>query len=111
MGSQVIAICQCGLNKKILIGGGKLNHRYISYFPCLCKDCKDVVQVNLKDQELTCPDCNKQNLSPCNNQNLIGIIGRNEVARSFNNILTDGTYKCPKCNEMTLHFESGILWD
>lgn len=111
MGSQVIAICQCGLRREILIGGGMLNFKYINFFPCLCENCNDVVQVNLKNQELTCPNCNKQNLSPYNAKHLIGEQGNSEVSKWGDNTLTNGTYKCPKCKEMTLHFERGILWD
>jgi Zn finger protein HypA/HybF involved in hydrogenase expression len=48
MGSQVIAICKCGVNKSILIGGGMRTFESLHYFPCLCRDCEEVVQSNLK---------------------------------------------------------------
>ena len=112
MGSQVIAVCQCGLNKKILIGGGRLNFRTVDFFPCLCENCQDVVEVNLKDDNPSCPNCNSQKVSPYNNKHLIGKKGKIEVARSYDNVLTNGSYKCPKCKAMTLHFTRGhMLWD
>lgn len=112
MGSQVIAKCKCGNNSTISVGGGKLNFKRINYFPCLCLNCNEIVQVNLKDENLRCPKCNKPHTSPYNSQKLIGSKGITYIYRNFENILTDGTYFCPLCNCMTLHFERGdIFWD
>ena len=112
MGSQVEAICQCGLKKKILIGGNRANFRYTQYFPCICINCNDIVQANLKAETLECPHCNSTDVIPYISRELIGKKGKKVVAQSFDDILTDGNYKCPKCKEMTLHFTAGHLeWD
>ena len=112
MGSQVKAICTCGLEKTILIGGGMYTFNTIQYFPCLCEECKDVVQGNLKDEKLSCPNCNSLKVSSYNNKTLIGIEGKNIVSRSFNKVLHDGNYKCPQCKNMSLQFiTGGLRWD
>lgn len=112
MGSQVEAICQCGLNKKILIGGNRANYRHTQYFPCICINCNDIVQGNLKAESLKCPNCNSTALFPYTSHELIGKKGKIVVDRSFDKVLTNGNYKCPKCNQMTLYFTGGHLeWD
>ena len=112
MGSQVIAICKCGVNYTISVGGGKLNYKEINYFPSLCPHCYDIVQTNLRDKKLTCPNCNKQNTIPFNEPRVIGRVGKEIVERSYKDLLTNGTYYCPKCESMTLRFKRGDLhWD
>lgn len=112
MGSQIKAICKCGYNKTSLIGGGKLNYKTTEYFPCLCGNCNEIVQSNLRKEKLICPNCSSFKISPYNTKKLIGTIGENIIERSFDNILTDGFYKCPKCKEMLLQFfREGIIWD
>ena len=113
--------------------------RYLEYFPCLCEDCEDVVQGDLKEhmhkrkyegffsdkgefekptiipleeREFTCPECNGNNVMPYNNHRIIGMEGDRVVARNFDNVLTNGDYKCPKCNKMTLKFSPSFYrWD
>lgn len=112
MGSQVIAICKCGVNTKILVGGGKQSFKVIDYFPGYCSSCKEVVQINLKNVKLTCPFCENNTAIPYNNSNLIGNNGEKVVAQSFINVLTNGTYYCPHCNNMTLNFlRDNLHWD
>jgi predicted RNA-binding Zn-ribbon protein involved in translation (DUF1610 family) len=111
MGSQLKAICTCGIESEILIGGRKFNFRRVQYFPCQCKNCKDIVQVNLKSRKLKCPNCNKVVL-PYNDPTLVGVEGKEIIARSFDDLLTNGTYECPKCENHNLRFVEGhILWD
>ncbi len=111
MGSQVKAICKCGINTDILIGGGKMNYVFINYFPCLCEDCEDVVQVNLKNI-LSCPNCFGRKITPYNNDLLVGLKGDKQIIEWGKNILTDGTYWCPKCKKMTLEFSTSLfMWD
>lgn len=133
MGMKVKAICNCGIDKDILIGGGMSTFQHTEYFPCVCVDCKEVIQANLKEhmkdygklerpytveklkdfkpdiiplneRKFTCPKCEGQNVIPYVDSKLIGKIGDREVARNFDNVLTNGNYKCPKCNNMTLKF-------
>jgi len=117
MGTKVKVICKCGVNKDILIGGGRLTYTYTEYFPCLCEDCGDVVEGNLKgglfqNKELTCPECQGKNIIPYNDSRIKEEIGEREQARSFDNVLTNGTYKCPKCKTMSLKFFQTLYrWD
>jgi Zn finger protein HypA/HybF involved in hydrogenase expression len=119
MGSEVIARCECGINAKILIGGGMESHMHTCYFPCLCELCHKVVQVNLLAKRVACPKCKKEHVTPYDDPKLIGKIGGEEItswdmAEEVGRILilTDGDYLCPKCGKSTLHFEeSGLCWD
>jgi Zn finger protein HypA/HybF involved in hydrogenase expression len=119
MGSQVISICNCGLKKEILIGGGMSTFTFECFFPCLCENCSDVVQVNLLELNPKCPECDGEDIISYDNALLIGEKG-NQVVESWcvqdkidrELILTNGNYKCPKCKNESLHFESGMLfWD
>lgn len=119
MGSEVIAYCKCGLKANILIGGGRVNFLTTCYFPCLCVRCSNVVQANLLTKTLRCPKCRSTKLTPYDNTDLAGSPGQDEVAewnvedklgRTLK--LTNGTYKCPKCEKFTLRFkDSGLRSD
>lgn len=119
MGSKVRAICDCGVNKEILIGGGMSNYKYISYFPCLCENCNNVVEVNLLEKNLYCPDCNSDNVIPYDDNQLKGIEGDRviiswnvQVALGRELKLTNGRYKCPKCKKTNLRFLGNFFnWD
>ena len=119
MGSAVTATCGCGLKVDIDIGGGMVNGPTTCYFPCLCEACHKVVQVNLLARRLRCPKCRGANPVPYDDPRLLGSPGENVVAawnikeqlgRSLS--LTDGSYFCPKCQNMSLQFrDSGLCWD
>tara|TARA_R110002049_G_scaffold5642_4_gene38419 strand:+ start:8291 stop:8629 length:339 start_codon:yes stop_codon:yes gene_type:complete len=112
MGSQIIAICKCGLNSVVSVGGGRLTHKEFNYIPCLCTQCKNVVQVNSLDKSLTCIVCDKKNATPYNKSTPEGIKGSKILFQWDKNLLTDGTYFCPNCECMSLRFKRGnILWD
>lgn len=112
MGSVVKAICECGYEKKIAIGGGRLNFKTVEYFPCLCKTCREVVPVNLKSNAPICPECNSSDNLPFNNKTLIMDKGKDVISRSFDNVLTDGIYKCPcSKNGKLKFFDTGLIWD
>ncbi|MBT3271558.1 MAG: hypothetical protein HN368_00265 [Spirochaetales bacterium] len=118
MGSQVFAICQCGVEGAFSIGGGMSNFMKVCYFPCLCVNCCAIVEVNLLDKPLQCPECGNS-VVPYDSRKLMGSKGQNVVADwnvreqlGRNLKLTDGTYKCPQCGEMSLQFSvGGIHWD
>ena len=111
MGSQVFAICKCGINSEIRTGRGFDNKGFI-YFPGYCITCKDVVQINLEDDKKVCPKCESENTLPYNDSSLEGTKGTEIIAQCYFDEITNGAYKCPKCENMTLHFKLGpILWD
>lgn len=112
MGSNVIGVCKCGYEKEALVGTGKLCYKNIDYFPCFCRDCCELVNGNFKGEKLKCPNCNSSNITPYNNEKLIGKLGKDVVVRNYDDILTDGFYLCPDCLNHTLKFYfGGILWD
>jgi Zn finger protein HypA/HybF involved in hydrogenase expression len=119
MGSKVKAICKCGVNKDILIGGGMRSFKYECLFPCLCENCEEVVEVNLYDSNLRCPSCKDNNLIPYDDDRVKGVKGDQNVITWNANwklgrelILTNGSYKCPKCKNLSLGFQRLMFkWD
>ena len=111
MGTQVKGICKCGHEQDSSVGGGKQNYKKVDYFPYLCVLCSEIITCNLKDKKRECLNCNSKGLVPYNDNSLIGEIGSTKIAQSFDNYLTDGFYKCPKCRKMRLRFIEGIMWD
>lgn len=119
MGLQVTATCQCGVDTRIMIGGGMRNFMTTCYFPCLCEHCGAVVQVNLLAEQKRCPRCKTTKIIPYDDPALSEDAGGHIVAswnvedqlgRNLN--LTDGNYRCPHCEQMTLRFkDSGFRWD
>ena len=119
MGLEVTAKCQCGVDTSVLIGGGLSDFMTVCYFPCLCESCRAVVAVNLLAKQRQCPECKSSKVIPYDDQTLSECAGENVVAdwnmeeelgRTLK--LTDGNYKCPRCEQMTLRFaDSGLCWD
>ena len=119
MGSQVTARCECGVEAEILIGGGMMNFTTTCYFPCLCGSCHNIVEADLLATAPQCPECGTANPIPYDDPRVLGSLGEQTVAEwnmqerlGRELILTDGSYKCPKCGKMTLQFaDSGLCWD
>src|SRR5438128_1055567 len=117
MGSEVTARCGCGVEARILIGGGMQNFATTCYFPCLCEHCHSIVQVNLLAKTHRCPKCRSSKTIPYDDGRLRKSPGRHvmaewnlpELGRELK--LTDGKYRCPKCDKMTLRFSETALWD
>lgn len=118
MGYEVNSSCECGFNAALLVGGGRNNFRTTCYFPCLCKSCRRVVQVNLLAKPPSCPDCNSSDVISYDQPKLIGVKGEQnvvhwamvrELGRDLE--LTDGLYWCPVCEDMSLRFFISSLYD
>ncbi|NRB58315.1 MAG: hypothetical protein HRU50_00065 [Winogradskyella sp.] len=112
MGSVIKATCGCGYEKDITVGGGRLNFKTTQYFPHYCKTCQEVVSGNLLKEEKLCASCETKDKIPYNNKDLILKKGNGIVFKSFENIITDGLYKCPctKCDNLKFS-DTGIIWD
>ena len=103
----------------MLIGGGMANFEAFCAFPCLCEGCHNLVQANLLEKVLVCPQCHQAKLVPYDDPRLVESPGphvvaqwnlREQLGREL--VLTDGNYRCPKCNRMTLRFaRNDICWD
>ena len=113
----------------------------ISYFPCLCLDCEEIVEVNimegshkikdwdkwleakkkgieidtevpLKKRRLKCQKCKGENVIMYDDERLMGELGDRKLISWDDQSLTNGTYHCPKCNKMLLKFLPSIRqWD
>jgi Zn finger protein HypA/HybF involved in hydrogenase expression len=119
MGSSVYAKCPCGFVDEFSIGGGMRDFQERCAFPSLCAKCGRMVEANLLGAPPRCPKCRSTSVTPYDDDSLVGVKGQYEVAgwnmeeelgRQLS--LTDGTYRCPKCNALTLRFEhTGICFD
>ena len=110
MGTRTKASCQCGYTSSdILIGGGKMNFQYTQYYPCLCMDCEDVVQVNLKGMQ-NCPNCTGANIIPYDDERLRGEYTELEILTTQYHDVSNGFYYCPKCKGMILKFSPSFMW-
>jgi DNA-directed RNA polymerase subunit RPC12/RpoP len=112
MGTEVMAHCECGLDTTIMIGAGFADFPYVCLFPASCGNCKQVVQANLAEDPVRCPECCSTELSSYDKPALSKGDSTQTITRWGDHILTDGHYQCPACGDMTLRFtESGLLWD
>ena len=102
-----------------MIGGGMDDFKDTCWFPCLCKGCRSVEQVNVLAKPPVCPRCKSEEVIPYDWPEACGKRGKHEIA-GWNVVdllgrdlhLTDGTYLCPRCDRMTLRFEdTGLCWD
>lgn len=118
MGKGLIAHCECGFEAETEIGGTVRNHRTTCNFPCLCKRCNGMVTANLFARPPLCPDCGSTDIVPYDQPELIGTRGtvtvaswwmQHELGRDL--VLTDGLYRCPKCEGMSLRFVVSVLFD
>jgi len=64
MGSSVEAVCECGVEEPIFVGGGMADCGSACFFPCLCERCKSVVRVNLLAKRKRCPKCGTTRIIP-----------------------------------------------
>lgn len=119
MGSAVVAQCDCGVEASMLIGGGMMNFTTTCFFPCLCENCHDIVQLNLLSKTMKCPECGARGPIPYDDPQLSDSSGHHYVAEwnikdhlGRKLVLTDGKYRCPKCGQMSLRFSwGGMCWD
>lgn len=123
MGTGLLAKCACGFEAETAVGGPRRTYRTrhhppICIFPCLCKGCQDMVTANLCARPLVCPACGSTDIVPYDQPELIGTKGtlneafwsmQHELGRDL--VLTDGLYRCPKCNGMSLRFVATMLFD
>ena len=121
MGRGIDAICDCGYESGLLLLGCGMSGPAV-LFPCYCKDCKELVVVDLLKKRIRCPKCRrKRPLVIYDEPEMIGELGSEVVDRYSESThrlgrdltLTNGTYLCPKCGQHRLRFGTGplALWD
>lgn len=118
MGSLIQARCPCGFEMRMALGGGMHNHETYCGFPALCPHCRAFDVVNLLEGERPCVRCRAAVPQSYDSPALRAQAGREEVfswrmmERPEGRVtLTDGTYRCPRCDGTTLRFYESGFWD
>lgn len=118
MGTMVAASCKCGFRQDIVVGGGMDDYTTTCWFPCLCENCNHIVQVNMHEEQILCPECGKTGPIPYSDPRLIGIPGTRREASWYLDltserelVLTNGYYLCPSCRQFELQFMSSGCFD
>jgi hypothetical protein len=106
MGHMISAACGCGYTAKDLrIGGGMHDFTTNCFHPALCEIGSHIVTVNLKQDPLSCPDGHNDAPKPyTSSPELIGIPGDDHVSDWQGRKLSNGTYRCPECNQFNMRF-------
>lgn len=140
MGYLVLANCHnCDFSQNMGLGSGRLDFRENAMWPVWCDDCGELSATNYRSKTLKCDNCGSQNVSGphetknCSEQGDIKYSWTGAVVRTdFNPItwfeklrgkkpkvkeyceklfLTNGHYRCPVCNKMTMTFDTIGLFD
>ncbi len=117
MGSSIDAHCfTCGYDTFLITGGGMHNHTKYAAWPVICLSCSAVTTGNFKSSPLLCERCKNSNVSPLTTPDQWKGDGKT-IANWSDLTLTNGHYRCPKCNQFELRFgtnfgrHSIIMWD
>ena len=101
------AICPCGFETTVEVGGSMAGHRTHATFPFLCKSC-GIVNVNFRSEPLQCSKCGSSEIA----QYGLPPMADRPADTYENKIMAwdyfaeeDGNY-CPSCKQMTLRFHS-----
>jgi hypothetical protein len=74
-----------------------------SDWPVTCGDCRTISSANVHSHPLKCANCNSENvveLQDCLAADDSG--GADTILQNFNRKLSDGHYKCPRCEKFEL---------
>ena len=118
MGQIVKASCDCGFEGSATVGGTMASFKERSGFPYQCKDCKDLVTVNIACEDRTCPECGGENIlsyhrPPREDATEDEVFDEeftqaNDLARGVWLRLCWSENPCPACGKNALKFRSGI---
>jgi len=121
MGFSTDAHCfACGYDTALRLGGGMSNHATYAAWPVICQTCSAVTTANYKQASLICEQCELGNVISVTDPRATA--GDGEVVEQWGFgrdclTLTNGHYRCPKCNATELRFgtnvglHSLISWD
>lgn len=111
MGTLIAATCPCSYeNNELVLGGGMLSFMDHCAAPALCTACREVVTVDLMDNDTSCPICG--GATPYYDSSLpdakAGHAGPT-IAWSLPDgrlfaLDDDGAYTCPRCLQATMSF-------
>ena len=116
MGASTDAHCfACGYDTFLMLGGGMADSTFAAW-PVVCKECSAVTTANFEQAPLICQKCQSSNVTPMTDPHEWK--GDGEVIENWGELsLTDGHYRCPKCDQFSLRFgtDAGghgtIMWD
>lgn len=86
-----------------MLGAGMSDHTWYAAWPVYCKECSAVTTANFKKLPLICEGCQSKNVVPFSDHSLWKGDGQ-EHEQWTDLTLTDGHYRCPKCNAFELRF-------
>ena len=117
MGSIVKALCGCGYEKEMHLGGGMRNFTTHCNFPFLCPHCAIMFEGNLSRKSIPCSRCKATNGIPYDSDLACRRKGKkvfdwdieDQIGRRLE--LTDGDYLCPGCGKFTMTFVDVGCWD
>ena len=116
MGMIIQAKCICGYQtEKMFVGRGMATSKTQSTFPVYCPTCQQMLQGNLLDEGIKCPNCHGIVIpyddttisNPSSGYAVIkwNIVDDNEV------MLTSDNNLCPKCQNFNMGFFECGHWD
>jgi len=116
MGGIVKALCPCGYQREMYLGGGMRNYTTYCNFPILCRKCKLLLEVNLLKKDVACPICHHSDYMAYDDPSLCFQKGNEIFSWNYEKIgrqlvLTDGIYFCPGCRQSSLRFKNMGNWD
>lgn len=119
MGSRTDAHCyNCGYDVELPIGGGMLTYNEHTDWPVQCMDCRTISSTNIRLTPLSCKSCGSNNVIECHDRSLYAGDGKYTSVMCWERQLTDGHYKCPKCEMFALRYDTdyaergpSIRWD
>ena len=117
MGTSTDAHClACGYDAFLILGAGMLNFQTDAAWPVRCKRCAAIMTANFRQAPITCEGCESQDVVPASNRGEWK--GDGKVIEAWDELaLTDGHYRCPKCDKFELRFGTNqgghnkIMWD
>jgi len=111
MGRDVTAKCNCGyIMRDMPLGSGMIGSDKVNEFPNYCINCKSLFVANMFDEVIICVHCKSINTVPYNHSYVVKSL--DDVAyTSVNFKLSKKNNLCPQCNQFSLEFIAGCMWD
>lgn len=119
MGSLRKFKCEaCGYAGDARIGSDMANHDTVQFHPAICRSCRSVKSVNLKDAVLACQTCGSTDLVQ------YGVETKPAVGRTITKVLSKfrdtaspfsegaelkGRHLCPRCESFSLQFSYALM--
>ena len=95
MGFTVEGVCKCGFRTDHLnLGGGMASHGTVATFPGHCRECQDLILINIYSAPLACGRCGSEGVVCYSRKREQGVASAFDWGDST---LEDKNYPCPKC--------------